>query len=179
VSDSEKSRPITPYAPFDSRPKIPAAKPTRAPVDPFEGLPSLRSPAIPRAPRLPGETAALLRQDEIQTDPAPPLLAESGEHPLPESEKTPLESPYSLKKVSEKLDAVLEASLAAANESIATRDVVRTLTEALQALARRVTALEVSGRWAPLIISSVAIVGMIWMAFQLQRMQIQIQTLMH
>ncbi len=156
-------RSITPFAPFDARPK--AA--TSEPADPFA--------AIPRQPRLPSGVRPA-DTDYRDTDPSD---LTSGAHEVHESDKTPLEAPYSLKAVSQKLDEVLAASRAAANESIATRGEVKTLTDALQALARRVTALEVSGRWAPLIISSVAIAGMIWMAFQLQRMQLQIQTLLH
>ncbi len=95
-----------------------------------------------------------------------------------DSEKTPLESPYSLKAISQKLDEVHASARSAANESIATRGEVKTLAEAQQALARRVTALEVSGRWAPLLISTIAIAGMIWSAFEIQRMQLQIQTLL-
>lgn len=164
MSDSKlpRARSITPYAPFDARPKAAPSEP----VDPFAG--------IPRQPRLPsGVRPADSAYDTDVSD----LM---GEPDLHDSENnTPLESPYSLKAVSKKLDEVLSASKAAANESIATRAEVKTLADALQALARRVTALEVSGRWAPLIISSIAIVGMLWLAFQLQRMQIQIQTLVH
>jgi hypothetical protein len=163
VSVSPKDRPVTPFAPFDARPKVSAS----GPVDPFSG--------IPRAPRMPSgiEPAATEYRDTDPTD------LTSGDHEVPESAKTPLESPYSLKAVSHKLDEVLVSARSAANESIATRGELRTLTEALQALARRVTALEVSGRWAPLIISSIAIIGMLWMAFQMQRMQLQIQALLH
>jgi hypothetical protein len=106
-------------------------------------------------------------------------LSPSGEYEVHDSEKTPLESPYSLKAISEKLDKVFAAAGSAASEAIATRGEVKTLTEALQALARRVTALEVSGRWAPLLISSLAIGGVLWLAFELQRLQMQLQALMH
>ncbi len=128
------SRSVTPFAPFDARPKI-----EHRDTDPSELAPEAADTAT----------------------------------------ATPLESLYSLKAVSEKLDKVLAAAVASTNESIATRVEVRALAETLQSLAKRVTALEVSGRWAPLIISSISIVGVLWMAFALQRMQLQLQTLLH
>lgn len=72
-----RERNITPYALFDSRPKIAAAQPTRAPVEPFEGLPS-----IPRGPRMPtgfGELPHALGAQR-DTDPAELQDAELGDN---------------------------------------------------------------------------------------------------
>lgn len=174
----ERERSITPYAPFDARPKAAAQNPTRAPVDPFEGLPRLHD-QIPRAPRLPGDTARLLRreQDEIATDPAPPLQAESGEYPLSESEKTPLESPYSLKNVSKKLDDILEVVTLNANETVSLRGEVRSFRTELQQLTKRVISLEVTQRWAPLLLGAVALVVSLWAVNELRGVQDQLRRL--
>lgn len=144
-------------------------------------------PRLPRDPRLPSDVNDLMRPDIEDRDirDTDPITAESGKHAVSEdAEKTPLESIYSLKSVSKKLDEVLvvsrgaeSASRDAANESIATRSEVGKLAEALQALTKRVTALEVSGRWAPLTLSTIALGAVLWLAFQMQQLQLQLQML--
>lgn len=146
-------------------------------------------PSLPRDARLPSDINDLMRPDIEDRDihDTDPIAAESGAHPVSDdAEKTPLESIYSLKSVSKKLDEVLvvsrgaeSASRDAANESIATRSEVGKLAEALQALTKRVTALEVSGRWAPLTLSTIALGGVLWLAFQMQQLQLQLQMLHH
>jgi len=145
---------MTPFEPFKSK----ASTTTEA--DPLGS-----ASRIPRAARVPADLSSAIPRD---TEPA---------ELFSDSEKTPVESPYGLKAISLKLDQVLECSQAAANEAIATRSEVRALTDKLEALAKRVLALEVSSRWAPLLLSSVALLGLGWTLFQLQHLQIQIETI--
>ena len=141
-------------------------------------------PRLPRDPLLPSDMGDLMRPDIEDRDirDTDRAIAESGKHAVIEptdADKTPLESPHSLKSVSEKLDKVLKATLDSANASIATQSVVSKLAEAMQALTKRVTALEVSGRWAPLTLSTLALGGVLWLAFQMQQLQLQLQMMHH
>lgn len=161
--------------------KPPNVRP-RVDLDPHPASYRTPVPRLPRDPLLPSDV--IEDRDSHDTD---PITAESGAHAVSDdAEKTPLESIYSLKSVSKKLDEVLvvsrgaeSASRDAANESIATRSEVGKLAEALQALTKRVTALEVSGRWAPLTLSTIALGGVLWLAFQMQQLQLQLQMLHH
>ena len=169
---SGSDRPFTPFEKFDSRPKIPTAKPTRAPTDPFEGLSSLRCPIVPGAPRLPKDAEEMLRrgQDEMATDPAPPM-AEI------DSERTPLESPYSLKSVSKKLDDIFEAVQHIADETVELRGDVRGFRKELKEISRRLTTLEATQRWAPLVMAALALVVSLWLVNELQSLRAQLREL--
>lgn len=137
-------------------------------------------PSLPRDPLVPHDMPELLPADPANRD-TDRVIGESGEHEVLEvdPEKTPIDSLYSLKGVSEKLDKVLEVARDAANQTVATRSEVRVFAEALQALTKRVTALEVSGKWAPLTLSAVALLAVLWLAFQVQGLQSQLQMLHH
>jgi hypothetical protein len=158
-------------------------------LDPHPASYKTPIPRLPRAPRLPSDVNDLMRPDIEDRDihDTEPITAESGKHLVSEdAEKTPLESIYSLKSVSKKLDDVLDTARAAAdaardsaNASIATRSEVSKLAEALTALTKRVTALEVSGRWAPLTLSTIALGAVLWLAFQMQQLQLQLQMIHH
>lgn len=133
---------------------------------------------LPHDPRVPSDMAEMLQPDPEIRD-TERALKESGEYEVLENDadKTPIDSLYSLKGVSEKLDLVLVVARDAANQTVATRSEVRVFAEALQALTKRVTALEVSGKWAPLTLSAVALVAVFWLAFQVQGLQAQLQFL--
>lgn len=87
----------------------------------------------------------------------------------PESERTPLESPYSLKQVMLALGKIEIHAAAAANNSLHTASRVDRLAEAFESLVQRVTALEITQRRAPLILSSLAFALALWAMFQVHR----------
>jgi len=154
----------------------------RVDLDPHPPQYETPVPSFPRDARLPSDVGDLMRpeiedRDIRDTD---RITAESGKHVVSEdADKTPLESIYSLKSVSKKLDEVLTVTRNAHDASLATQSVIGKLAEAMQALTKRVTALEVSGRWAPLTLSTLALCGVLWMAFQVQQLQLQLQLLHH
>ena len=132
---SDSDRPVTPFTPFDSRPRLEVAK--SVPVDPFESL-----PRIPRAPRTPSGISG------VDTEPAPPLTSE-------EAEQTPAESPFSMRVMRrfDKLERAIEKvdghSSIAANAALEAVAAVRLLTVELDQLKRRMTAYEVANQWVP------------------------------
>lgn len=83
-----------------------------------------------------------------------------------EEERTPLESPYSLKAVVGKLDSISKAIGDVANDQTASRPMLESLTREVSHLSSRVTALELSSRWMPLVFSSLAIAISIWGALR-------------
>jgi hypothetical protein len=140
-------------------------------------------PSLPRDARVPSD---LLPTQERDTDPI------TGEHDVSfDAEKTPTESPYSLKRLSEKMDDALAASKKAAAAASGAKQAARdaadnsvevmsrldTFARELKALAQRVTALEISRQWAPLLLATVAIAGMIWLAFRVHDLDLQVQQL--
>jgi hypothetical protein len=81
-----------------------------------------------------------------------------------EEEKTPLESPYSLKQVMLKLGSIEVHAASAANNSMRTAARVDKLVDALELLARRVTALEITRGWGPYVLGAIALAIGIWNA---------------
>jgi hypothetical protein len=101
-----------------------------------------------------------------------------------DAEKTPVESMYGLKSFAKELkeltNAVKASTVAsqhAANESIATRSELRGVADEVKSLTRRVTALELSSKWAPLTLSAVSLTLVLWLGFQAQQTQAQVQAL--
>lgn len=144
-------------------------------------------PSLPRDPRLPSDIDQLIGADARDTD---RMAAASGEHEVNDAEKTPAESPYTLKRLSEKMDQALEAAQKAATSSaaagVAARDAANNsvtmmsrldeFARELKALAQRVTALEISRQWAPLLIASIAVAFSFWLTFRMQDQQRQLTT---
>ena len=124
---SDSDRPVTPFAAFDSRPRLEVAD---------------ELPRIPRSPRAPSNVGG------VDTEPAPPLTTEA-------AELTPAESPFSIRVMRrfDKLEKVIEKvdghSSIAANAALEAVAAVRLLTAELDALKRRMTAYEVASRWLP------------------------------
>lgn len=85
---------------------------------------------------------------------------------VPEDERTPLESPYSLKEVMRKLDTIGKAIGSVADDQSASRVMLESLTREVSHLSSRVTALELSSRWVPLVLSSLAVAISIWSALR-------------
>lgn len=159
-----RERNITPYAPFDSRPKIAAAQPTRAPAEPFEGLPS-----IPRGPRMPtgfGELPHALGAPH-DTDPAELQDAELGD-----DDKTPSdpESPYEMiiRKLNKVERAVQDSNkghrrcyqlLLDLNDKLDNEKAER------KKLAREVRDLKLANRWVPrlawLVTTAIAVLALL------------------
>lgn len=87
----------------------------------------------------------------------------------PDPEETPLESPFSLKWVSFKLNRIEAAVQNVATNQIAVLTRMDRFARALENIAQRVTALEVSRQRAPLLLSSLALAVALWVAFQVHR----------
>lgn len=85
------------------------------------------------------------------------------------SETTPLESPHSLRKVMAKLTAIEIGISDVASNQLAVLSRIDRFAAALEQLTRRVTSLEVSQRYAPLALSTLALVVSLWAAFQVRR----------
>jgi len=135
------------------------------PVDPFEGIPSLRAPRVPSI------------DHHAETIPAPPNFTESGDRDLSDSAEILLSENTTTQTPSTKqlLAQTLEAARSAANEAIATRTEVRHLRNDFQRLDKRVTSLELSQRWAPMLLAALAISLSVWQAFELQSLRAQLQ----
>lgn len=163
-----------------------SAKPPK-PLDPNPPKYRTPLPSIPRAPRVPSDMADVLRPDIAVRD--TDRIEPAGD----DAEKTPAESPWTLKRLSGKMDRALAAAEKAAASSedarLAARDAANNSVEMmsrldefareLKALARRVTSLEVSRQWAPLVVASVALALAIWLAFKVQDLQHQLTELQH
>lgn len=132
MKDSEY--PVTPFAPFDSRPKIEVAKPTRAPADPFEGIPRLRSPSNL------GEVADRIDRELRDTD---------TEDLTPAARPFEIRVEQRLKKLEElaekhsrELESIRSSSRDAAQHALDTHDLVK-------AMAERQRAFELERKWVP------------------------------
>ena len=87
---------------------------------------------------------------------------------FPESERTPLESPYSLKAVMGKLDQIGGTVAHIADDQSASRIMIEGVARDIRNLSSRVTALELSSRWLPLLFSSLALAVSLWSALRLR-----------
>lgn len=165
--------------------------PPKVPLDPHPPKYETPIPSLPRPPRVPSDAEQLLRPDIEHRD-TDRTHAISGEHEVTDdADKTPAESPYTLKRLSEKMDQALAAAEKAATSSadarVAARDAADNSVEMmsrlnefarqLKALAQRVTSLEVSRQWAPLLFASLAIALTIWLAFKVHDLELQVQQL--
>ncbi len=167
----------------------PSSAPPRINLDPNPPKYRTPVPSFPRDPRLPSDIPSFLARDTERSSAADP---ESGAHEVTtDAELTPVESMYGLRTISAKLDeltkatragteavkAAAQASRDAANESIATRSELRGVADEVKSLTRRVTALELSSKWAPLTLSAVSLTLVLWLGFQAQQTQAQVQAL--
>ncbi len=130
-------RPITPYKPFDSRPKLLVAEP----VDPFTGL-----PRIPRAGRMPSDVGELGDTDPESRD----------------TELTPPDGPFAIRKVLKKLEKIENGfeemrnlCRSSASNSMQMLATVQALAGQVDALKRRMDGYEVANRWMPRIVMAV------------------------
>lgn len=174
--------------------EVPAPR-SSAPTDLDPHPPAYRTPlpSLPRDPRVPSDFGQLPVPvpvpDERDTDP----ITGEPPHVSFDAEKTPTESPYSLKRLSEKMDESLAASKKAAERATGAETAARdaadnsievmsrldTFARELKALAQRVTTLEISRQWAPILLATVALAGMVWLAFRVHDLELQVQQLQH
>lgn len=85
-----------------------------------------------------------------------------------ENERTPVDTPLSLREshraLMTKLGHIEIHAAAAANNSLRTAARVDKLADALEAVARRVTALEITRGWGPYLLGAIALGMGIWNA---------------
>jgi hypothetical protein len=166
--------------------EIPA--PRTVELDPHPPAYKTPVPTLPRAPRVPSDAAQLLAHGQHDTDPSPGDLGVDDA-----DEKTPNESPHSLKRLSEKMDRALaaaeksaataedarHAARDAANNSLTMMGSLKEMATELKQLGKRVDSLEVSQKWAPLLMSAVALCVCLWLSFRIVELQQQLTELHH
>lgn len=161
-----RERNITPFEPFDGRPKVAADKPTRTPVDPFEGIPRL----LPRDPKVPAGFEAP-NQDLRTTEPIMGQ-AEAARALLDEQEHTPPDGPLAIRAVFKQLQefkgefAEMKGHCRdAANSALQTLAAVQAVASRQEAFDRRLTALELADRWVPrfawLVTTAIAVLALL------------------
>jgi hypothetical protein len=146
--------------------------PPKVALDPHPPAYRTPVPSFPRDPRVPSDLGELPGADGRDTDPIT-----GGHEVIDDPEKTPAESPHSLKRLSEKMDQTLAAARDAANNSLTMMGRLDEFARELKVLAQRVTALEVSRQWAPLLIASIALAMCIWLTFRVIDLQAEVLTL--
>lgn len=149
---AEPERAITPFAPFDSRPKLSVARS----VDPLADVPRL----FPRDPKSPSEFERL-RQERAARDTEPSDL-------LDDEDKTPAARPFEvrverdLKELKAAVRDMKKHCQAAAEHSLAAAELVRGLRLEMQKQQeendRRLRRLELDRFWIPRIVSTAALV---------------------
>jgi hypothetical protein len=86
----------------------------------------------------------------------------------PDSERTPIEGPGQWLPVFRRFDKLDRAVAHVADDQSASRVLLEGLTREVRHLGSRVTALELSSRWLPMLFSALAVAISIWSALRIR-----------